>query len=210
MSRVLLVSSLVCSAALLAACQPMAARQGASGMPPAAPSAASVAPPSVQQQQQQAAQQQQQQAAPSVDFYVGQQQQAPGLNPLKLADGSLWLQPAPALTRADLSQVGPVKNAQGQAFVQFNFSQAGAQKLAAVTTRNVGKLLVVGVGGNLLAVPRISGPVTNGTLLVAMPNDQAAVNVANAILGTPAPQAAQQTQSRPQAAQTQARPPARK
>jgi len=119
----------------------------------------------------------------SVDFRLAQTQAAPGLSELKLSDGSLWLLPQPVLTRADLASVEPRKTEQGQAYVRFGFSQAGAQKLAALSQRNPGKLLVLTLNNSLVAAPRIEGTITNGVLDVGFASEQQALNVAREIAG---------------------------
>jgi preprotein translocase subunit SecD len=87
------------------------------------------------------------------------------------------------LTRADLASVEPRKTEQGQAYVRFGFSQAGAQKLAALSQRNPGKLLVLTLNNSLVAAPRIEGTITNGVLDVGFASEQQALNVAREIAG---------------------------
>jgi hypothetical protein len=167
MSRLLLVPSVLCAAVLLAACQTTKPNQRPSQSPTA--SSTQTAQP--------------QTAAPAVDFRLAQTQQAKNLVEVKLGKQSIWVLPAPVLTRSDLSGVGPVKDKKGAAFVRFAFNPAGAQKLAAVSKQNVGKLLVLSVNGSLVAVPRIGAPVTEGILNIPAGSEQRAVAITNAIVG---------------------------
>ena len=171
MSRLVLISSLLGAAVLLAACQHTAPVQRT-----AAAANASSAPAT----QQQAA------PAPTVEFRLAQTRAAKNLTEVRLGKDSIWVLPAPVLMRSDLNGVGPVKDKQGQAFVSFAFNQAGAQKLAAISQQNAGNLLVLSVNGNLVAVPQIGGPMTQGVLNVPVANEQAALGMTNAILGAPA------------------------
>jgi len=171
MQRNYLIPLALLAAVALAGCQHTTPRQQYAA---ATPQAAQPAPVS-----QDAARQQQ----ASVDFRLAQTQAAPGLSELKLSDGSLWLLPEPVLTRADLASVEPRKTQQGQAYVRFGFSQAGAQKLAALSQRYPGKLLVLTLNNSLIAAPRIQGAITNGVLDVGFASDQQALNVAREIAG---------------------------
>ncbi len=118
-----------------------------------------------------------------VDFRLAQTQADKGLKELKFPDGSVWYLPNPVLSRDDLTGVEPRRTKEGQAFVRFSFSQQGAQKLAAVTQRYPGKLLVLTLNDSLVALPRIEKPITNGVLDVGFSSDQQALNVVNAIAG---------------------------
>ncbi|MBY4896178.1 hypothetical protein [Cupriavidus sp. AU9028] len=124
---------------------------------------------------------------PSVEFRLAQPEQAPNLSQLRMANATLWVAPQPVLTRSDLSTVVSVRSKDGKPYVRFAFNESGAQKLAAVTQRFPGKNLVLTVGGNLVATPRIGGPVANGVLFVPMASEQQALNVAAVIGGAGAP-----------------------
>lgn len=169
MSRLILISSLLGAAVLLAACQQTAPVQRVAATANTNPAPAA-----------------QQQAAPTVEFRLAQARAAKNLMEVRLADGSIWVLPVPVLTRGDLNGVGPVKNTQGQTFVSFAFNEAGAKKLAAISQQNAGNLLMLSINGNLAAVPQIGGPMTQGVLNVPVANEQAALGITNAILGAPA------------------------
>lgn len=124
---------------------------------------------------------------PSVDFRLAQPERAPELKELRMANATLWFAPQPVLSRGDLNTVVAVKAKDGKHYVRFGFTQAGAQKLAAVTQRFPGKVLVLTINGNLVATPRIARPVTNGLLFVPMASEQQALNVAAVIGGAGAP-----------------------
>lgn len=119
----------------------------------------------------------------SVDFRLAQAKPAAGLKELKFSDGSIWYLPQPVLARSDLVRVEPLQTQRGQAYVRFFFSQAGAQKLAAISKRYPGKLLVLTLNNSLVAVPQIPGPITNGQLDVGFRTAQQAVGITQEIVG---------------------------
>lgn len=120
---------------------------------------------------------------PRVDFHLAQGTQGKGLKELKLPNGTIWYLPEPVLTRADLSNVQSEHTSKGQAFVRFTFNKQGAGKLANITNRYKGRLLVLTVNGSLARIMQIAGPVNNGVLDVGYPSQQQADTLVNAIAG---------------------------
>ncbi len=188
MYRAASVAASVLAVFALGACQQMPAQQGQQPAP-MAPAAAAPGPAPAPAQAQRAAAPQQAAQQPAVEFRLAQPERAPNLNELRMANATLWVAPQPVLARGDLSTVVPVKAKDGKSYVRFNFTQPGAQKLAALTQRFSGKNLVLTVGGNLVATPRIGRPITNGVLFVPMASEQQALNVAAVIGGAGAPAA---------------------
>ncbi|WP_143322684.1 hypothetical protein [Candidimonas nitroreducens] len=159
----------------LTACQHLAPKPDAAQAPPAAPTMAAppafVAPRPPPQQAQKAA----------VGFMLAQGQQAQGLSPLKTAKGMIWVLPRPAMTQADLGRVEARRWDKGQPFVRFGFSPEGAKKLANISSRYKGKILVVAVGSSIIGLMRLDGPVGNGTLDLPVASERAAIDIANAV-----------------------------
>ncbi|MBB2919366.1 SecDF P1 head subdomain-containing protein [Cupriavidus alkaliphilus] len=187
MYRAVSIAASLLAVLTLGACQQMPAQQAAQpgAMAPAAvPAPAPTQAPAQAQPAPRAAA-----PLPSVDFRLAQPERASGLNELRMANATLWVAPQPALSRSDLNTVVAVKAKDGKSYVRFGFTQAGAQKLAAVTQRFPGKVLVLTINGNLVATPRIARPVTNGLLFVPMGSEQQALNVAAVIGGAGAPAA---------------------
>ena len=190
--------------ALLAGCDSLPQSQGADSsdvsMPPAATEQQTEHQPQAQQQQQQSQQQQQQQSQQQqqqhadaeavqvpVAFFLAQEKQEEGLTELKLADGSLWALPDAVLTRADLSSVEPRRTNEGQAFVRFGFNQQGAAKLAQISQRFAGNVLMVAVGNDVVGLTRIDAGLSDA-LDFGMASDEQAVAVADAVAGQQQPQ----------------------
>jgi len=169
----------------LAACQQMpnkgtsSARSGSA--PPAAQQSSTAQQPA-QQATQQSAQQPRQQAAnattPNITFHLAQVRPANGLAQVQLNQNTrLYAVPQPVLTQADLRQIVPMQNKNGQVFLRFDFNQQGAAKLAKVTREAQGNYLIISAQGKLISVPKISATYDGGSF----PLPVASVDEAQAI-----------------------------
>lgn len=168
MRRVHLVPGILVAAAVLAGCQQMPRKTQFSTLPQGAaqPQAGSSA---VRQTR--------------VDFWLAQPARAAGLSELKLRDGALWYNSRPVLIRTDLSSVEPRRTADDHAYVRFKFSPQGARKLADVTERFPGKLLVLTLDNSLESIYRIGQPIASGVLDIGFKSDQEAVDAVRTIAG---------------------------
>ncbi|WP_447919169.1 SecDF P1 head subdomain-containing protein [Achromobacter aegrifaciens] len=173
MTRRIILSALISSSALLAACQPLPAQKGAN----AAPGAAQPAPAARN------AVAQPQTAAPAVEFRLAQDRPGADLRELRMSDKTYYFLLVPALTGADLNAATPMKTKEGQPFVSLRFTPPGAQKLAQIGRLYTGKWLVFTIDGKLVGVPRIAGPMDEGILNLTMNSEAQAINVAQAITG---------------------------
>ncbi|USP49607.1 SecDF P1 head subdomain-containing protein [Alcaligenes faecalis] len=173
MIRNLSFPTLITCAVLLAGCETTAPAQKTADANNAVGAANQVA----------ATQQAQMRQATQVFFRLAQTEPSEGLSELKLRDSSLWVLPQPVLSREDLAGVEPLQTKQGQGLVRFGFNQEGARKLAELSRRYQGKLLLVSVADNLVAVPRISEPLTQGTMVVPVSSSEQALAIARAIVG---------------------------
>lgn len=118
-----------------------------------------------------------------VELYIAQTQAVPGLTEVRLADGILYMQKQPVLTRNDLTEAAALVDAQGRHFVGLRFSEGGARKLAEVSGQNIGKMLALIIDRNLVAAPRINEPLNRGVLAFSVPTAAAATDIAARIRG---------------------------
>jgi preprotein translocase subunit SecD len=118
-----------------------------------------------------------------VEFFLAQSQPGDNLKSVDVPGGVLYLPSAPVLTRADLTEAAALVDRQGQNFVGLRFTESGARKLSDVSSRNVGKMLAVVIGRELVAVPRITEPLNRGQLAFGVPNAQSAASIAARIRG---------------------------
>jgi preprotein translocase subunit SecD len=121
--------------------------------------------------------------ADPVDIYVAQSQAASGLTAVTVPGGVIYVQRVPVLTRADLTDAAAMVDQQGQHFVGLRFTDAGARKLAAASSNNMGRMLALVVGRQLMASPRITEPLNRGVLAFGVPTQQAALDIAARIRG---------------------------
>jgi|GEM_PF-2623296 len=106
-------------------------------------------------------------AAPSITFHLAQAENAKGLARIQLSSkNSLYVLPQPVFTQADLQQIVPMKNKNGQVYLRFDFTQQGAAKLAQVSRQSVGRYLIISAHGKLVAIPRITAAYEDGKLPV--------------------------------------------
>jgi preprotein translocase subunit SecD len=199
MKRISLVVAVAAFGTLLSGCEALQTQKNATAQP-AAPAAAAAptaqnppAPPTVPATPpsaaaapngapQPAAGAAQQQGAP-VLFLLAQPEKAQGLNELKLKDGSLWYLPQPALSRDDLTRVTPLQEKDGKGVVRFDFNPAGAKKLADLSQKFQGKYLVLVVGRDVVAAPRIAGAMNQGAMFIVVPSAAQAQAITQDIAG---------------------------
>lgn len=127
--------------------------------------------------------------ASAVEFYIATTDADPSLMPVKVSDGTLYMQRTPVLTRADLSEAQALEDRQGQNFVGLRFTEAGTRKLNDVSSKNVGKMLVLVIDRELVAAPKIGEPLNRGVLAFGVPSAQAATAIAARIRGDAPPPA---------------------
>lgn len=118
-----------------------------------------------------------------ISVYLAQSQPVEGRTPVNVPGGALYLDKRPFLTRADLSEAAAMSDRQGQHFVGLRLTPSGAKKLDAASRQNIGSLLALVIGNELVAAPRITGPLDSGVLAFGMPSADAAAQLAARIRG---------------------------
>lgn len=120
---------------------------------------------------------------PAVDFRVAQEPEGKGLYTLTLPELTLHYLPTPVLSRADLADATPMRTEQGQAYVSLRFTSKGAEKLSRISRQYQGMWLIFTINNELIGLPRLENPVTDGVLNLTMSSEQRAVQVVAAIGG---------------------------
>ena len=119
----------------------------------------------------------------SVGVFLADTQLQQGWTPVKLADGTLYVNPRPVLTRVDLTGIRAGANKEGTGLLALELNSAARQKITDVTTQNPNKRLVLVVGRTMMAAPGYSRPVTSQELVFAVGSEQNATAAARAIAG---------------------------
>lgn len=166
LGRILAPASLI----LLVACQTVPGSKTASQEP----SAVTPQPETTLQAQRQ--------GAPVAVFLADSTIQS-GWTPVTLQAGTLYVNPQPVITRADLSGIQAGADKQGQGLLALELNDAGRKKIADITTQNPNKRLALVVGRTLMAAPGYSSPVTTGHLIFAVGTEENATAAARAVAG---------------------------
>ena len=126
----------------------------------------------------------QEQGAPVAVFLADTTMQT-GWTPVNLQSGTLYVNPQPVITRADLSGIQAGSNKQGEGLLALELNEAGKKKVADITTQNPNKRLALVVGRTMMAAPGYTTPVTSGQLVFAVGTEENATAAARAIAGQP-------------------------
>lgn len=171
---------------LLAACQNMPGKNGSTGPSTsstaagAATSSTGEAPPLATGKTEERVTQQ----GASVAVFLADTQLQKGWTEVKLADGNLYVNPRPVLTRADLTGIRAGANKEGTGLLALELNSAAKKKVTDITTQNPNKRLVLVVGRTMMAAPGYSRPVTSQELVFAVGTEQNATAAARAIAGS--------------------------
>jgi preprotein translocase subunit SecD len=155
-------SAVLAATLVLSGCQTPPAKT-----PDTAPASSAAAPQTVQ----------------PVEFFVAQTQAAAGLTAVQVPDGVIYLRGPSVLNRADLTDAAALVDRQGQNFVGLRFTPDGARKLGDISRRNVGGMLALVIGRELVAAPKITGTLDRGVLAFSVPTAEAASDIAARIRG---------------------------
>src|SRR5690606_26395908 len=98
---------------------------------------------------------------------------------------TLYVNPQPIVTRADLAGIQAGANKDGDGLVALELNDEGKNKVAQATTQNPNKRLALVLGRTMLAAPGYSTPVTSGHLVFAVGTEANATAAARAIAGVP-------------------------
>jgi preprotein translocase subunit SecD len=122
----------------------------------------------------------------NIEFRLAETEPAPSLTRIEGEGRTIYLQPKVLLSTADIAgaklgtdpfSAGPV--------VELTLTPEGRDRLAKVTTDNVGQMMAVTVNGALVTAPIIREPILGGQLQISGLDDSAsAADLANS-LGAP-------------------------
>src|SRR5213594_2886345 len=77
----------------------------------------------------------------------------PGWQKMEIEGRSVWVNPAPALTSADIQGAEPASDRNYGNFVKVVFTDAGARKMRELTTAQMNKLIAMVLGGKVISAP---------------------------------------------------------
>ncbi|MGO1765713.1 hypothetical protein CAP48_11725 [Advenella sp. S44] len=121
-------------------------------------------------------------ASSSLIMYVASRTPVQGYTAVRQNDVLVYVDPTQTLTRNDLQNAVATRNSEGKAFVKLEFSTTGKQRLASLTSSNIGKSFAVTQKNRLISIINIGKPITSGVLYVPMSSEQAATSFEDQIL----------------------------
>jgi preprotein translocase subunit SecD len=80
-----------------------------------------------------------------------------GWQKMDAEDKSVWVNPTPALTSADLERAIPERGPEGRNTVTTVFTEAGAKKMREFTATQIDKLIAMVLDGKVIFAPRVRG-----------------------------------------------------
>ena len=74
---------------------------------------------------------------------------------MDVGDKSVWVNPTPALTSADLERAIPERSPEGRNSVTTVFTEAGAKKMREFSASQIDKLIAMVMDGKVIFAPRV-------------------------------------------------------
>lgn len=120
--------------------------------------------------------------ASSLVIYVGTKTPVAGYTLVQQKGETLYVDPRQTLLFTDLSNALAVVDESNRPYINLTFSPAGAQKLARLTSANIGKKWIVTLKNELISIVNIEGTNTQGVLHVPMQSVSEAQTIERRIL----------------------------
>jgi preprotein translocase subunit SecD len=181
--RMLGRGAVIASLLLLAACQSMPSKNGASTSS-SAPATTATTPETSGATKPESTLKETNNGA-LVAVYLADTQQQTGWTAVKLKSGTLYVDPRPVITRADLSNIRAGASKEGVGLLALGLNDAGQSKILDVTTQNPNKRLALAVGHTMLSAPSYTVPIASDQLVFPVGTEQNATAAARAIAGEP-------------------------
>lgn len=175
--------AVIASLLLLAACQSMPSKNGASTSS-SAPATTATTPETSGVTKPESTLKETNNGA-LVAVYLADTQQQTGWTAVKLKSGTLYVDPQPVITRADLSNIRAGASKEGVGLLALGLNDAGQSKILDVTTQNPNKRLALVVGHTMLSAPSYTVPIASDQLVFPVGTEQNATAAARAIAGEP-------------------------
>ncbi|MBN1126580.1 MAG: hypothetical protein JXA82_16355 [Sedimentisphaerales bacterium] len=94
------------------------------------------------------------QAAVRFEIRLVEENPAPGLQEVKVADGTFYLHNDVVVTNSDIAQAKVLPQPGGSIFwVSVTFTPAGARKMHSATEKNIGKRMAILIDGEVISAP---------------------------------------------------------
>jgi preprotein translocase subunit SecD len=94
-----------------------------------------------------------------------------GWQKMEINERSIWVNPAPALTSADIQGAEPASDRNSGNFVRVVFTDEGAKKMRDLTTAQMNKLIAIVLDGKVLSAPRVRSVIGKDGIITGKPPD---------------------------------------
>ena len=85
----------------------------------------------------------------------------PGWQKMEIEGRSVWVNPTPTLTAADIQGAEPAADRNYGQFVAVTFTDAGAQKMRDLSTAQMNKLIAMVLDGKVIMAPKVRSVINN-------------------------------------------------
>jgi preprotein translocase subunit SecD len=89
----------------------------------------------------------------------------PGWQKMEIEGGSVWVNPTPALTSADIQGAEPAADRNRGNFVKVMFTEAGAKKMQDLTTAQMNKPIAMLLDGKVLSAPKVRSVISRDGII---------------------------------------------
>lgn len=93
----------------------------------------------------------------------------PGWQKMQIEDRTVWVNPTPALTAADIQGAEPATDRNNGQFVSLVFTENGAKKMRDLSTAQMNKLIAMVLDGRLIMAPRVRSVITDKCIVTGKP-----------------------------------------
>ena len=93
----------------------------------------------------------------------------PGWQKMEIEGRSVWVNPTPALTSADIQGAEPATDRNYGQFVKVIFTEAGARKMRELTTAQMNKLIAMMLDGKPISAPKVRSVISNDGIITGKP-----------------------------------------
>src|SRR5215467_3689068 len=89
----------------------------------------------------------------------------PGWQKMEIEGRSIWVNPTPALTSADIQGAEPATDRNYGNFVKVVFTDDGAKKMRDLTTAQMNKPIAIILDGKVISAPKVRAVITNDGII---------------------------------------------
>lgn len=93
----------------------------------------------------------------------------PGWQRMEIEGRSVWVNPTPALTAADIQGAEPATDRNYGQFVKVVFTEEGGKKMRDLTTAQMNKLIAIVLDGKIVNAPKVRSVISNDGIITGKP-----------------------------------------